>query len=119
MILKVVFFVVVAIYNLCPEQFIVRVPLTPSGLIAMRRLREGGIPVNFTLGFSARHNCIATAFGAPSYVNVFLGRLNSYMADHDLDDGKLVGEKAVLASQRGVRILSLDNEEPPSRLPRA
>ena len=99
-------------HDICPEQFIVKVPLTPSGLIAMRRLREEGIPVNFTLGFSARHNYIATVFGAPSYVNVFLGRLNAYMADHDLGDGKLVGEKAALASQREVRSLARNNNEP-------
>ena len=99
-------------YEICPEHFIIKVPLTPSGLIAMRRLREDGVPVNFTLGFSARHNFVATAFGAPSYVNVFLGRLNSYIADHQLGDGKLVGEKAVLASQRVVHNLSQDNREP-------
>ncbi len=99
-------------YEICPEHFIIKVPLTPSGLIAMRRLREDGIPVNFTLGFSARHNFVATAFGAPSYVNVFLGRLNSYIADHQLGDGKLVGEKAVLASQRVVKDLSRSNPEP-------
>ena len=99
-------------YEICPEHFIIKVPLTPSGLIAMRRLREDGVPVNFTLGFSARHNFVATAFGAPSYVNVFLGRLNSYIADQQLGDGKLVGEKAVLASQRVVKNLSQDNREP-------
>ena len=99
-------------YEICPEHFIIKVPLTPSGLIAMRRLREDGIPVNFTLGFSARHNFVATAFGAPSYVNVFLGRLNSYIADQQLGDGKLVGEKAVLASQRVVKDLSQGNREP-------
>lgn len=99
-------------YEICPEHFIIKVPLTPSGLIAMRRLREAGIPVNFTLGFSARHNFVATAFGAPSYVNVFLGRLNSYIADHQLGNGKLVGEKAVLSSQRAVKSLSQDNSEP-------
>lgn len=99
-------------YEICPEHFIIKVPLTPAGLIAMRRLREDGIPVNFTLGFSARHNFVATAFGAPSYVNVFLGRLNSYIADQQLGDGKLVGEKAVLASQRAVKNLSQDNQEP-------
>ncbi len=98
-------------YEICPEHFIIKVPLTPSGLIAMRRLREDGIPVNFTLGFSARHNFVATAFGAPSYVNVFLGRLNSYIADQQLGDGKLVGEKAVLASQRVVKNLSQGNQE--------
>ena len=99
-------------YEICPEHFIIKVPLTSSGLIAMRRLREDGIPVNFTLGFSARHNFVATAFGAPSYVNVFLGRLNAYIADHQLGDGKLVGEKAVLASQHVVNNLSQDNREP-------
>ena len=99
-------------YEICPEHFIIKVPLTPSGLIAMRRLREDGIPVNFTLGFSARHNFVATAFGAPSYVNVFLGRLNSYIADQQLGDGKLVGEKAILASQRVVKALSQGNREP-------
>ena len=99
-------------YEICPEHFIIKVPLTPSGLIAMRRLRKDGVPVNFTLGFSARHNFVATAFGAPSYVNVFLGRLNSYIADHQLGDGKLVGEKAVLASQRVVKNLSQNNQEP-------
>ena len=98
-------------YEICPKHFIIKVPLTPSGLIAMRRLREDGIPVNFTLGFSARHNFVATAFGAPSYVNVFLGRLNSYIADQQLGDGKLVGEKAVLASQRVVKNLSQGNQE--------
>ena len=99
-------------YEICPEHFIIKVPLTPSGLIAMRRLRADGVPVNFTLGFSARHNFVATAFGAPSYVNVFLGRLNSYIADQQLGDGKLVGEKAVLASQHVVKNLSQDNREP-------
>jgi len=90
-------------YAICPKHFIVKVPLTPSGLIATRRLRADGIPVNFTLGFSARHNFLATAFAGPSFVNVFLGRLNAYVTDNQLGDGKLVGEKAMLASQRAVK----------------
>jgi transaldolase len=90
-------------HAVCPQHFIVKVPLTPAGLIATRRLRSEGIPVNFTLGFSARHNFLATNFAGPSYVNVFLGRLNAYVADNQLGDGKLVGEKAMLASQRAVR----------------
>jgi transaldolase len=90
-------------YAICPKHFIVKVPLTASGLIATRRLRAEGIPVNFTLGFSARHNFLATSFAGPSYVNVFLGRLNAYIADNKLGDGKMVGEKAMLASQRAVR----------------
>jgi transaldolase len=89
-------------YAICPQHFIVKIPLTPAGLIATRELRKAGIPVNFTLGFSARQNHLATAFAAPSYVNVFLGRLNAYVADNKLGDGKMVGEKAMLASQRAV-----------------
>lgn len=93
-------------HRIAPEHFIIKVPLTPEGLLATRRLREEGIPVNFTLGFSARHNYLATLFAFPSYVNVFLGRLNSYVADNRLGDGLMVGEKATLESQRWVSELS-------------
>ena len=99
-------------YNICPESFIIKIPLTPAGLIATRRLRESGVPVNFTLGFSARHNYIATAFCVPSYVNVFLGRLNAYMVDNQLGDGRSVGEKSSLASQRAVKNLTRGTREP-------
>jgi transaldolase len=90
-------------FAICPEHFIVKIPLTPAGLLATRRLRADGIPVNFTLGFSARQNLFAAALSAPSYVNVFLGRLNAYVADNHLGDGVNVGEKTTLASQRAVR----------------
>ncbi len=99
-------------YDICPSNFIVKVPLTPSGLIVTRRLREQGVPVNFTLGFSARQNAIATVFAKPSYVNVFLGRLNAYILDNDLADGNWLGEKATLASQRYVTELSRRYREP-------
>jgi len=85
--------------QVCPERFIVKVPLTPAGLIAIGQLRDEGIRVNCTLGFSARQNYVATALSRPSFVNVFLGRLNSYIADNELGDGEMVGEKATLASQ--------------------
>lgn len=97
---------------ICPDRFIVKIPLTAAGLLATRRAREEGIPVNFTLGFSARQNYLATALAAPSYVNVFLGRLNSYVADNELGDGNYVGEKATLASQRHVTRLSAARTEP-------
>ncbi len=99
-------------FHLCPERFIVKVPLTPSGLLATRELRAAGVPVNFTLGFSARHNYLATAFARPSYVNVFLGRLGAYVADNKLGDGKLVGERAALASQAAIERAGADNDEP-------
>ncbi len=93
-------------FAICPEHFIVKIPLTPAGLISARQLRLEGIPINFTLGFSARQNYVAAAFTEPAYVNVFLGRLNAYVSDNKLGDGKLVGEKAMLASQRAVTTIS-------------
>jgi transaldolase len=83
-----------------PERFIVKVPLTPEGLIAARRLSDDGIRVNFTLGFSARQNYMIAKLARPSWVNVFMGRLNSFVADNHLGDGVNVGEKATLSSQR-------------------
>jgi transaldolase len=90
-------------FAICPSHFIVKVPMTPAGLVATRELGFMGIPVNFTLGFSARQNYFAMLFARPAYVNVFLGRLNSFVSSHNLGDGKNVGEKASLASQRQVR----------------
>ncbi|MBN1834708.1 MAG: hypothetical protein JW820_02595 [Spirochaetales bacterium] len=89
-----------------PRSFVIKVPLTAAGFLATRILRLEGIPVNFTLGFSARHNYLAAGFAFPSFVNVFLGRLNAYVADNGLGDGLMVGEKATLASQRAVRQVS-------------
>ncbi len=86
-------------------KFIVKVPLTPEGLVAARRLKEDGIPVNFTLGFSARENYLIACVAQPAWVNVFLGRLNAYGADEKLCDGKWVGERATLASQAAVKRL--------------
>ncbi|WP_253154443.1 transaldolase family protein [Stieleria tagensis] len=93
-------------HAICPKHFIVKVPLTPAGLVAIKQLREEGIRVNCTIGFSARQNYLATAFANPSFVNVFLGRLNSYVADNGLGDGKLVGEQTTLESQREVAVFA-------------
>jgi transaldolase len=93
-------------HTISPESFVIKVPLTAAGLVATRILRLEGIPVNFTLGFSARHNYLAAAFAFPSFVNVFLGRLNAYVSDNGLGDGRMIGEKATLASQRAVRLQS-------------
>jgi transaldolase len=92
-------------YAVCPERFIVKIPFTAAGLLATRKLSAEGIPVNHTLGFSARQNYVITLIGRPRYVNVFLGRLNSFVADNKLGDGQYVGEKATLASQAAVREL--------------
>jgi transaldolase len=87
-------------FNICPERFIVKVPLTPAGFLAARKLRGDGVPINFTLGFSARQNYLAARLANPAYVNVFMGRLNAFVSDNGLGDGLGVGEKATLATQR-------------------
>ncbi len=89
-------------HAICPERFIVKIPFTPAGLLATRKLANEGIPVNHTLGFSARQNYIIARVGKPEYVNVFLGRLNSFVKDNGLGDGSYVGERATLASQAAV-----------------
>ena len=93
------------LHEVCPERFIVKIPFSPAGLLATRRASRAGIPVNHTLGFSARQNYLIARVGRPAFVNVFMGRLNSFVADNDLGDGGYVGEKATLASQSAVRRL--------------
>jgi transaldolase len=90
---------------ICPDRFIVKVPLSPAGLLAARRLHDDGIRLNFTLGFSARQNWLIGSISKPDWVNVFLGRINAFVSDNKLGDGKNAGEKATLASQRGLRRL--------------
>lgn len=90
------------LFHIYPERFLIKVPLTPAGYLAARRLSEAGVRVNFTLGFSARQNYLATLLAEPAFVNVFLGRLNSFVADNGLGDGENVGEKILATSQGAV-----------------
>jgi transaldolase len=96
-------------HDICPEQFLVKVPFTAEGLIGARMLRDSGVKVNFTLGFSARQNVLITRVARPDYVNVFLGRIGAYMADNKLGDGSGAGEMAVIASQNWVTAISSEN----------
>lgn len=92
-------------HAICPDRFIVKVPLTPAGLLAARRLHDDGVRLNFTLGFSARQNWLIASISKPTWVNVFMGRINAFLADNKLGDGVNAGEKATLASQRQLRKL--------------
>lgn len=92
-------------FEICPERFYVKVPLTPAGLISARKLGEAGVPINFTLGYSARQNYLIALFSQTAYVNVFMGRLNSFVTDSKLGDGQNVGEKATLATAREILAL--------------
>jgi transaldolase len=90
-------------HAICPERFIVKIPFTAEGLIAARQLGERGIPVNLTLGFSARQNVILAGYAKPTYCNVFLGRLNQVISANGLGDGAWVGERTTVASQQRLR----------------
>lgn len=59
---------------------VVKVPLGPAGLRAVRTLREEGTPCNVTLCFSANQALLAAKAGA-AYISPFIGRLDD--AGHD------------------------------------
>ncbi len=99
-------------FEICPDQFIVKVPYTATGLIGARKLREAGVRINFTLEFSARQNVMVASITKPNYLNVFLGRVGAYIKDSGLGDGSNAGERTVLATQRLVTELTKDNDEP-------
>jgi transaldolase len=99
-------------HEICPDHFIVKVPLTATGLLGARKLRDAGIKINFTLEFSARQNVLVTQITRPDYLNVFLGRVGAYIADNKLGDGSGAGEMAVLSSQGWVSRLSASNPWP-------
>ena len=96
-------------HEICPDQFIIKVPFTAEGLIGARKLKDSGVKINFTLGFSARQNVLVTKVARPDYLNVFLGRIGSYIFDNKLGDGTGAGEMAVIASQNWVTGLSAEN----------
>ena len=89
-------------YRVCPEHFTIKIPLTPEGYLAVRTLRKEGMPINFTLGFSARQNYLAARLSNPDYLNVFLGRLNQVVSENSVGNGELVGEKVALATQEAL-----------------
>ena len=86
-------------HAICPERFIIKIPLTPAGVLGTRLAAAEGIRINHTLGFSARQNYVVAHLARPAYVNVFLGRDGAFAADNGLGDGAGVGEMATLASQ--------------------
>lgn len=96
-------------HEICPEQFIIKVPFTPDGLIGARHLKDAGVKVNFTLEFSARQNVIVTSLARPDYLNVFMGRIGAFIADNNLGTGSGAGEMAVIASQNWVTGWSAKN----------
>lgn len=101
-------------YSINPDMFYIKVPLTPDGYVATRILSTEGIPVNFTLGFSARQNYLAALFSKPMFVNVFLGRLNSLVEENGLGKPDNIGEKTTLASDEAVKMIRKSNRDIPT-----
>ena len=62
------------------KNVVVKIPMIPEGLIAVKRLKDEGIPTNVTLIFSANQAILATKAGA-SYVSPFIGRLDDIGQD--------------------------------------
>ncbi|MCD6384315.1 fructose-6-phosphate aldolase [Candidatus Sumerlaeota bacterium] len=54
---------------------VIKIPLIPDGLVAVRQLKELGIRTNVTLCFTATQALLAAKAGA-SYVSPFIGRLD-------------------------------------------
>lgn len=59
---------------------VVKIPLIPDGLKAVRQCSEDGIRTNVTLCFSATQALLAAKAGA-SYISPFVGRLDDTAAD--------------------------------------
>jgi transaldolase len=57
------------------DNVVVKVPLTPAGLSAVRALKDEGIPTNVTLCFSANQALLAAKAGA-AYISPFVGRVD-------------------------------------------
>jgi transaldolase len=66
---------------------VVKIPLIPEGLKAVRTCTDEGIKTNVTLCFSATQALLAAKAGA-SYISPFVGRLD----DVSMDGLQLIGE---------------------------
>ena len=71
------------------ENVVVKVPLTPAGLRAVREFGKEGIRCNVTLCFSAAQALLAAKAGA-AYISPFVGRL-----DDVAEDGMLLIDQVV------------------------
>jgi transaldolase len=57
------------------DNVVVKIPMTPEGIIAVQELESEGIPTNVTLVFSPTQALIAAKAGA-TFVSPFVGRLD-------------------------------------------
>ena len=90
------------LFELCPDQFIVKVPFSSAGLIGARKLHDAGVPVNLTLCFSVRQNVIASLIAKPAYSNVFVGRVGAYFSNNGFKVEN-IAEKVCSETQKCLR----------------
>jgi transaldolase len=57
------------------QNVVVKIPMIPAGLRAVKSLKQDGIPTNMTLIFSSNQAILAAKAGA-SYISPFIGRLD-------------------------------------------
>jgi len=62
------------------DNVVVKIPMTPEGMIAVQELESEGIPTNVTLVFSPTQALIAAKAGA-TYVSPFVGRLDDISSE--------------------------------------
>jgi len=62
------------------DNVVVKIPMTPEGIIAVQELESEGIPTNVTLVFSPTQALIAAKAGA-TFVSPFIGRLDDISSD--------------------------------------
>ncbi|MCG8579214.1 MAG: transaldolase family protein [Bacteroidales bacterium] len=91
------------LFELCKEQFIIKVPFTAAGLIGARKLHDEGVPVNMTLCFSVRQNVLASMIAKPAYSNVFVGRVGAYFANNGFNTAGHIGEMVTTEAQKCLR----------------
>ncbi|HIH98293.1 MAG TPA: fructose-6-phosphate aldolase [Thermoplasmata archaeon] len=77
---------------------IIKIPITPDGLKATKRLSKEGITINMTLVFSANQALLAAKAGA-GYVSPFIGRLD----DIGNEGMQVVRDIAQIFKQNGVK----------------
>lgn len=101
----------------------IKIALSPAGLLAAQRLARDGIRVNCTLGFSTRQNYLIARFTRARFVNVFVGRVNAMFAaaaftptDRKAAASIEPGVAAAIASQRMLRQLVEPGPERPATL---
>jgi transaldolase len=80
------------------KNVVIKVPMTPEGIKAVKALSSEGIKTNVTLVFSANQALIAAKAGA-TYVSPFLGRLD----DQGWDGMELIADILEVYSNYGIR----------------